>query len=126
MPAKSAACMKACMLLNKQTQNAKASCQALALGGHQGRPSLELRTISAWRAYLQNSCSFAAQGSLPGEWFSRGSFPELRALVLSYGPLDTPDLRAPKYGAIGGQLPDVSGGALRNLQVRVSAINPSW
>ena len=60
---------------------------------------------------------FAAQGSLPGEWFSRGSFPELRALVLSYGPLDTPDLRAPKYGAIVGRLPDVSGGALRNLQV---------
>ena len=27
------------------------------------------------------------------------------------------EARAPKYGAIGGQLPDVSGGALRNLQV---------
>ena len=82
--------------------------------------------MSDGRACLQTGVPSAAQGSLPGEWFSRGSFPELRALVLSYGPLDTPDLRAPKYGAIGGQLPDVSGGALRNLQVRVSAINPAW
>lgn len=76
------------------------SCKIQALGGHACR-----------------QVPFPAQGSLPGEWFSRGSFPELRALVLSYGPLDTPDLRAPKYGAIVGQLPDVSGGALRNLQV---------
>ena len=70
---------------------------------------------SALWACSQQLC--AVQGSLPSEWFSSGAFPELRALVLSYGPLDTPDLRAPKHGAIAGQLPDVGGGALRNLQV---------
>ncbi|KAK9837071.1 hypothetical protein WJX81_000631 [Elliptochloris bilobata] len=58
------------------------------------------------------------QGQLPREWFGNASFPELRQLVLSFGPLGTPD-RTPTRGAVTGQLPDVTGGALPRLQTLI-------
>lgn len=57
------------------------------------------------------------QGTLPGVWFSNAAFPELRALRVSNSPIQNTFACCNK-GALTGTLPDVTGGALHNLEAR--------